>query len=74
MDGQRKIWPISISPRNPDAVVVVQALKGALKGERSLLLLRWAAAYLQGKANQQPASIPELGMTEDELDDLLNDF
>lgn len=69
----RAVWPISVSSRNPDAVVVAQALQGAAKGDRSALLLRWAAAYLQGKANDQPV-IPELGMTDEELSELLDDF
>ena len=70
----RAIWPISVSLTNPDAQVVVQALKGAPKGERSGLLLRWAAAYLQGKANEQPAIIPELGLSDEDLSDLLDGF
>ena len=74
MEGARKIWPISISPRNPDAVVVAQALQSTPRGDRSALLLKWAAAYLQGKANDRPAAISELGMTDDELSELLDDF
>lgn len=70
----RDIWPISVSPSNPDAQVVAQALKDAPKGERSSLLLRWAAAYLQGKAKEQPAIVPELGISDEDLDDRLDDF
>lgn len=70
----RDIWPISISPSNPDAQVVAQALKDAPRGERSGLLLRWAAAYLQGKAKEQPAIVPELGMSDEEFSELLDDF
>lgn len=70
----RVVWPISVSERNPDALVVAQALQGTPKGDRSALLLRWAAAYLQGKANDQPPVIPELGMTDEELSELLDDF
>jgi hypothetical protein len=53
---------------------VAQALKSAPKGERSALLLRWAAAYLQGKAKEQPAIVPELGMSDEEFSELLDDF
>lgn len=70
----RAIWPISISPTNPDAVVVAQALKDTPKGERSALLLKWAAAYLQGKANDRPAVLPAFGMSEEEISSLLDDF
>jgi hypothetical protein len=69
----RAVWPISVSERNPDALVVAQALQGTPKGDRSALLLRWAAAYLQGKANERPA-IPELEMTDEEVSALLDDF
>jgi hypothetical protein len=70
----RAIWPISISPTNPDAQVVAQALKDAPKGERSALILRWAAAYLQGRAKEQPIAMNELGMSDAELSELLDDF
>lgn len=70
----RTVWPISVSPLNPDAIIVAQALKEAPKGERSALLLRWAAAYLQGRVDDQPIVIPEFGMTDDELSDLLDGF
>lgn len=69
----RIVWPISVSERNPDALIVARALQGTPKGDRSALLLRWAAAYLQGEANDQLV-IPELGMTDDEVSDLLDDF
>ncbi len=71
---KRSILPISLSASNPDAVIVAQALKEVVKGQRSAALLRWAAAYLSGQTNEQPAAIPELGLTEEELDQLLDDF
>lgn len=72
--GQRAIVTLSLSPANPDAVVIATALKSLGKGERSAAILRWAAAYLQGRALEAPAVIPELGMSEEELDQLLDDF
>jgi len=74
MDGPRQIWSISISPRNPDAMLVAQALKDAPKSERSALLLKWAAAYLQGKASDQPTILPAFGMSDDDISSLLDDF
>lgn len=74
MDDARAIWSVSISPRNPDAVIVAQALQGAPARERSALLLKWAAAYLQGKANDAPAIPPAFGMSDDEISSLLDDF
>ena len=74
MDRERIIWSVSISPRNPDAVTVAQALKDVLPRERSALLLRWAAAHLQGKANDQPAILPEFGMSDEEISGLLDDW
>lgn len=71
---KRAIWTVSVSLANPDAVVVTQALMGTPKGERSALLLKWAAAYLQGRALETPAIIDGLGMTDEELDGFLDDF
>ena len=71
---KRRVMSISLSPANPDAQLVLQALKEVSANQRSAELLRWAAAYLSGQTNDQPAPIPELGMSEDELDALLDDF
>lgn len=71
---KRTILPISLSATNPDAVLVAQALKQVPLGRRSAELLRWAAAYLSGQTNAEPATLPGLDMTEDELDALLDDF
>lgn len=70
----RIVMPISMSPLNPDAQIVAQALKDVPPGGRSAAILRWAAAYLNGQTNSQPVVIPEIGMTEDEFDALLDDF
>lgn len=74
MDDPRAIWSVSVSPRNPDARVVAQALAGVAPRERSALLLRWAAAYLQGKANDEIAIVPEFGMSEEDISSLLDGF
>ena len=71
---KRGIMSVSLSAANPDAQIVLAALKGVAKNQRSAELLRWAAAYLSGQTNTQPALLPELGMTEDELDALFDDF
>jgi hypothetical protein len=71
---KRTVMPISLSPANPDAVVVAQALRAIPSGQRSATLLRWAAAFVQGEHNEQPALIDGLDITEDELDALLDDF
>jgi hypothetical protein len=71
---KRTVMPLSLSPANPDAVVVVQALKSVPSGRRSAALLRWAAAFVTGQTNDQPMLIDGLNMTEDELDELLDDF
>lgn len=72
--GRRTVLPISLSPANPDAVTVATALTELPRGRRSAALLAWAAAYLRGEVSQGPAVIAELGMTEEELDQLLDDF
>lgn len=71
---KRTIMPISLSPANPDAAVVAQALRAIPKGQRSAALLRWAAAFVTGTPNDQPVPIAGLDITEDELDALLDDF
>lgn len=72
--GQRTIFALSLSPANPDAVVVATALKSVGKGERSAAIVRWAAAYLQGKALETAPIVAELGMSEAEFDELIDDF
>lgn len=72
--GRRTVLPVSLSPANPDAVLVAAALRDVGKGQRSVTLLAWAAAYLRGEVSQGLAISAELGMTEAELDALLDDF
>ena len=74
MTGRRTVIPLSLSPANPNAVLVLRALAQVPKGERSARLLEWAAGYLSGRANDESALIPEIGMSEEELDQLLDDF
>ncbi len=73
--GKRAILSLSLSPTNPDAAVVAEALTQVPARERSAALLRWAAAYLQGRALEQPSVVmAELGMSESDLDALLDEF
>ncbi len=72
--GRRTILPISLSPANPDAAVVAEALKDVPSRGRSAAILSWAAAYLQGRALETPAICAELGMTEEEFDAALDAF
>lgn len=71
---KRTVMPISLSESNPDAVTIAQALKAVPKGQRSTMLLHWAAAFLNGQTNDQLVLIEGLDMTEDEVDALLDDF
>lgn len=48
--GRRTVMKLSMSPGNPDAVLVAQALQEIPKGQQSAVLLSWAAAYLRGEA------------------------
>lgn len=72
--GRRAVLPISLSPANPDAVAVAAALRDLPKGQRSASLLAWAAAYLRGEAAQTAVTVADLGMSEAELDQLLDEF
>jgi hypothetical protein len=65
---------ISLSPKNEDAATVLRALEKAPYWKRSAELLRWAAAYLNGKALEQTSIVTGIDMTDDELDALLDDF
>lgn len=71
---KRTVMPLSLSPANPDALIVAQALKNVPAGQRSAALLHWAAAFVTGQTNEQPVVIDGLDITEEELDDLLDDF
>ncbi len=74
--GQRKVVSLSLSPANPNAEIVLHGLKEhqVPQGQRSAKILEWAAAYLSGRANEQPTMLPGFGMSEAELDALLDDF
>lgn len=65
---------ISLSPRNADAVAVASALKDIPDRQRSAELLRWAAAYLAGDQRWPNAVVSGIGLTDDEIDSLLDDF
>lgn len=69
----RRPLTISLSPANPDACLVAQALQDIEPGHRSAELLRWAAGFLSGRAAEQPI-VAAMGLSEDELDALLDDF
>jgi hypothetical protein len=72
--GRRTIVPLSLSPANPDALIVAAALSDVGERGRSAAILRWAAAYLSGQAREVESPASALGITEDELDALLDAF
>lgn len=74
LEGRRVILPISLSPANPDAQIVAAALRDVPRRGRSAALLSWAAAYLQGQTLEQPVVETGIGLSEEELDALLDDF
>jgi hypothetical protein len=75
MAAWRKVYSLSLSPRNPDAVAVSRALieREIEPRQRSATILEWAAAYLAGRAMEcQISTAPT--MSDEELDTLLDDF
>ena len=70
---RRQPLTISLSPANPDAVLVLQALQVVERRQRSAELLRWAAGFLSGRAVEVPI-ITDMGLSEEEFDALLDDF
>lgn len=58
--GRRTVMKLSMSPSNPDAVLVIEALQEIPKGQQSTVLLRWAAAYLRGEARLAEETPEEL--------------
>lgn len=70
---KRIVRSFSFSSLNPDTAVVLHALKDVPRGERSAKILRWAAAYILKEENTSEISIG-IGMTEEEIDALLDDF
>lgn len=65
---------ISFSAKSGDSQTVLRALEKAPHWKRSAELVRWAAAYLNGESLAQSNAIPELDMTEAEIDMLLDDL
>lgn len=66
---------ISLSPKSEDAATVMRALKTAPHWKRSAELVRWAAAYLNGESlAKQAETIPELDMTDEEVDAILDEW
>lgn len=74
--GQRKLIPLSCSPSNPDAVLVMQALQDqhVPKGQRSACLWAWAAGYLRGEGSQLSLMMETSPICDEELDMLMDDF
>jgi hypothetical protein len=75
MAERRTVISLSVSPRNPDAATVAEALKerGIAITHGGGQILAWAAAYLSGRA-ADPPPIVDQGPSEEELDQLLDDF
>jgi hypothetical protein len=73
--GRRTVISVSVSPRNPDAALVAEALaeQGIELTRGGGQILAWAAAFLNG-ASATPRRIEEPGISDEELDALLNDF
>jgi hypothetical protein len=64
---------ISLSPRNPDAVAVMGAIRDIPARQRSAELLKWAAAYLAGEQREALAgNTPDFD--EDAVDAALDDW
>jgi len=61
---------ISLSPRNPDAITVGEALKEIPARQRSAELLRWAAAYLAGEQRALTQPDVSTGFSEEEIADI----
>lgn len=47
MGNKREVWSLSLSPRNADAVVVIEALQSIHAKQRSAILIRWMADYIR---------------------------
>lgn len=71
---KRKRVTISLSTKKEDSATVLRALEKVKHWKRSEELIRWAAAYLNGETLARKDIIPELDMTEEELDAILDDF
>lgn len=71
---KRKRITISLSTKKEDSATVLLALKDVKRWKRSEELVRWAAAYLNGEALVKTKAVPELGMTEEELDAAMDNW
>lgn len=70
---RRTVVSVSVSPRNPDAAAVAEALaeRGIPLTHCGGQLLAWAAAYLAGRALER-VECAEATISDDELDVLLD--
>lgn len=74
MARRRVVLAVSLSPANPDAVAVAEALRGVPDGRRSAALLAWAAAYLRGEVGARADAASDEALDEGAIDALLDDF
>ncbi len=67
---EREVVSLSLSPKNPDAQIVLDALRAAdvPKRQQSALLLRWLAGYLRGERG----AMAQADDDDDGLGDLLS--
>ena len=69
--SKRRVISVSFSEKNPDAVVVAQALRdrGITLGHGGGKILAWAAAAIQGKlvVSEAPSLEESFGMTEQDI-------
>lgn len=72
---RRTVISLSLSATNPDALLVAQMLadQGVGLGRSGGQILAWAAAYLSGATAVPPATAEPI-ISEEELDQLLEDF
>jgi len=78
--ARRTVISVSLSERNADAAVVMQALveRGIDLGHSGGQILRWAAAFLTRPMTPAPApegaAMEAFGMSSSDLNALLDDF
>ena len=72
---RRRVVSLSLSAKNAAAQIVARGLveRGVTLTHGGSLILEWAAAYLAGRTMQPPGAEDE-GLSEAELDVLLDDF
>jgi hypothetical protein len=74
---RRVLVPLSYSRRNPDALRVMRELRrrGVPPRQRSAMIWRWAAGYLDGEVEEaESTGNTSLGMSREQLDALLDGF